>query len=123
MNDVSYEKSSGNVFADLGFSPAATADPSVKSRLIMTISNTMREREPTQEEAARLCRTDQPTLSKVLRGRMGSGARLKFMCGRMIERQRRGSLSWRRDKTNDEGPPLRPMILSGKVGALMIQFG
>jgi predicted XRE-type DNA-binding protein len=72
MNDVSYEKSSGNVFADLGFSPAATADPSVKSRLIMTISNTMREREPTQEEAARLCRTDQPTLSKVLRGRMES---------------------------------------------------
>jgi hypothetical protein len=30
MNDVSYEKSSGNVFADLGFSPAATADLSVK---------------------------------------------------------------------------------------------
>jgi predicted XRE-type DNA-binding protein len=72
MNDVSYEKSSGNVFADLGFSPAAMADLSVKSRLIMTISDTMRERELTQEEAARLCGTDQPTLSKVLRGRMES---------------------------------------------------
>ena len=72
MKTIPYEKSSGNVFADLGFSPAAAAELTVKSTLIMTISETIKERELTQQEAAALCGTDQPTLSKVLRGRMES---------------------------------------------------
>jgi predicted XRE-type DNA-binding protein len=72
MKEISHEKSSGNVFFDLGFSQAATADLTVKSRLITTISETIRERALTQQEAAQLCGTDQPTLSKVLRGRMES---------------------------------------------------
>jgi predicted XRE-type DNA-binding protein len=72
MKNTSHEKSSGNVFADLGFTPAAAADLTVKSTLITTIADTIRERELTQLEAAQLCGTDQPTLSKVLRGRMES---------------------------------------------------
>ena len=72
MKTIPYEKSSGNVFADLGFSPAAAAELTVKSTLIMTISDTIKERALTQKEAAALCGTDQPTLSKVLRGRMES---------------------------------------------------
>jgi predicted XRE-type DNA-binding protein len=65
-------KSDGNVFADLGFKPAVAADLTVKSTLITTIADTIKERELTQQEAAKLCGTDQPTLSKVLRGRMES---------------------------------------------------
>ena len=38
----------------------------------MTIHDTIQQRKLTQREAARLCGTDQPTLSKVLRGRMES---------------------------------------------------
>jgi predicted XRE-type DNA-binding protein len=72
MSDIPYEKSSGNIFADLGFRPVATAELTVKSALIMTIRDTIKERGLTQQEAARLCGTDQPTLSKVLRGRMES---------------------------------------------------
>ncbi len=72
MDDISYEKSTGDVFLDLGFSRSAAADLTVKSRLITTISDTIRARALTQQEAARLCGTDQPTLSKVLRGRMES---------------------------------------------------
>lgn len=72
MKAIPFEKSSGNVFADLGFSPAAVAELTVKSTLITTISDTIKERELTQKEAAALCGTDQPTLSKVLRGRMES---------------------------------------------------
>ena len=72
MKTISYEKSSGNVFADLGFSPTVTAELTVKSTLITTIGDTIKERELTQQEAAKLCGTDQPTLSKVLRGRMES---------------------------------------------------
>ena len=63
---------SGNVFADLGFSPEVAAELAVKSSLIMAINDTIKQRRLTQQEAARLCGTDQPTLSKVLRGRMES---------------------------------------------------
>jgi predicted XRE-type DNA-binding protein len=72
MKTIPYEKSSGNVFADLGFAPATTAELTVKSSLIAVISDTIKERDLTQTEAAQLCGTDQPTLSKVLRGRMKS---------------------------------------------------
>ena len=73
MKNIPYENSSGNVFADMGFTPAAAAELTVKSMLIMTIGDTIKERSNlTQQEAAQLCGTDQPTLSKVLRGRMES---------------------------------------------------
>jgi predicted XRE-type DNA-binding protein len=72
MKKIRHETSSGNVFADLGFSPAATAELTAKSRLISAIGDTIRERALTQQEAVALCGTDQPTLSKVLRGRMES---------------------------------------------------
>lgn len=72
MTTISHEQSSGNVFADLGFSQAAVAELTVKSTLISTISDTIKERKLTQKDAAELCGTDQPTLSKVLRGRMES---------------------------------------------------
>ena len=72
MGDITFEKGSGNVFADLGFSPDEAAGLAVKSSLISEISETIRDRKLTQQAAAKLCHTDQPTLSKVLRGRMES---------------------------------------------------
>ncbi len=70
MSEIPFEKSSGNVFADMGFTPTEAAELTVKSALITSIGDTIRARKLTQQEAARLCGTDQPTLSKVLRGRM-----------------------------------------------------
>jgi predicted XRE-type DNA-binding protein len=72
MSEIPFEKSSGNVFADMGFAPAEAAELTVKSALITSIGDTIKARKLTQQEAARLCGTDQPTLSKVLRGRMES---------------------------------------------------
>jgi predicted XRE-type DNA-binding protein len=72
MTDIPVHKSSGNVFTDLGFTAAETSELTTKSVLIDAIQETVRERGLTQGEAARLCGTDQPTLSKVLRGRMES---------------------------------------------------
>jgi len=72
VKDIPYENSSGNIFADIGFAPVEAAELTVRSTLIMTIGDTIKERDLTQQEAARLCGTDQPTLSKVLRGRMES---------------------------------------------------
>jgi predicted XRE-type DNA-binding protein len=72
MAKISFEKSSGNVFADIGFSPAEAAEISVKAALVVAIKDTISRRKLTQQGAAKLFGTDQPTLSKVLRGRMES---------------------------------------------------
>ncbi|MGC2277651.1 MAG: helix-turn-helix transcriptional regulator [Candidatus Binatus sp.] len=70
--EIPVHKSSGNVFADIGFTPAEAAELSAKSRLISALDETIKRRRLTQLEAAQRCGTDQPTLSKVLRGRMES---------------------------------------------------
>jgi len=72
MGKISFEKSSGNVFADIGFTPAEAAELTAKSSLIIAIKGAIEQRRLTQQEAARLCGTDRPTLSKVFRGRLES---------------------------------------------------
>ncbi len=72
MTRIQAEKSSGNVFADIGFSPGAASELTAKSDLIIAIKEIARRRKLTQQDTARLCGTDQPTLSKVFRGRMES---------------------------------------------------
>ena len=72
MDEITFETGSGGVFVDLGFSPAEAAELNVKSALISAINETIKARALTQGMAARLCQTDQPTLSKVPRGRMES---------------------------------------------------
>src|SRR5271154_3441062 len=70
--EIPVKTGSENVFRDLGFSDAEAEEALAKSELISTIAKTIAYRKLTQLEAAKLCRTDQPTLSKVLRGRMES---------------------------------------------------
>lgn len=72
MAPVSHERSGGDVFADIGFTPAEAAELGAKSRLIVAIKDAVAQQRLTQQEAALLCGTDQPTLSKVFRGRMES---------------------------------------------------
>ena len=72
MRKISAHRGSGNVFADLGFTPAEAAEMDAKSALIDAIDDTITRRKLKQIEAAKICGTDQPTLSKVLRGRMES---------------------------------------------------
>jgi predicted XRE-type DNA-binding protein len=72
MAKIPVEKSSGNVFVDIGFTPAEAAELTAKSNLIIAIKDTIARRKLTQQAAARLCGTDQPTLSKVFRGRLES---------------------------------------------------
>jgi predicted XRE-type DNA-binding protein len=65
-------RGSGNVFRDMGFTAAEAAELSTKSFLIDAIAETIKRRKLTQKAAAAIIGTDQPTLSKVLRGRMES---------------------------------------------------
>jgi len=72
MKKIPVYRSSGDVFIDIGFTPEEAAELNAKSTLIMAIDDTIVRRKLKQAEAARICGTDQPTLSKVLRGRMES---------------------------------------------------
>lgn len=65
-------ESSGNVFLDIGFDEIEAEELAAKADLFSLVAKAIRERRLTQQQAARLCRTDQPTLSKVLRGRMAN---------------------------------------------------
>jgi predicted XRE-type DNA-binding protein len=72
MPKIAVRHGSGDVFADMGFSRTEAADLAAKSALIDAIAETIAQRRLTQLAAAKICSTDQPTLSKVLRGRIES---------------------------------------------------
>jgi len=55
-----FHKSGGNVFEDIGFTPAQAAELTAKSMLITAIGETIGKLKLTQKEAARRCRTGCP---------------------------------------------------------------
>jgi predicted XRE-type DNA-binding protein len=60
------ERSSGNVFADLGYpNPEAAL---AKSRLTRVIADILKQRSLTQTQAAELLGIDQPKISRLIRG-------------------------------------------------------
>lgn len=63
---IEHEKSSGNVFADIGLPNAD--EHLVKAKLVFKIDALMRERGLKQVEAANLFGVKQPDVSKMLRG-------------------------------------------------------
>jgi predicted XRE-type DNA-binding protein len=65
---VEHVTSSGNVFADLGFSNAE--ERLVRSKLAAALQRSIGEMELTQTAAAALTGIPQPKLSKILRGRL-----------------------------------------------------
>jgi predicted XRE-type DNA-binding protein len=78
MPKIAVRHGSGDVFADIGFSRTEAAELAAKNALIDAIAETIAQRKLTQLAAAKICaiprssRGIQPTLSKVLRGRMES---------------------------------------------------
>lgn len=74
---VEIEKSSGNVFADLGLPDAD--EMLIKSRLVGKIGEIIRSRKWTQEEAAQVLGMTQPKLSKMLRGQFHGISQSKLL--------------------------------------------
>lgn len=64
--EISHEKSSGNVFEDIGLPDAG--EHLVKAKLVLKIDLLMRERGLRQVDAAILLGVRQPDISKMLRG-------------------------------------------------------
>ena len=67
MAKLKAERSSGNVFADLGFGDAEELD--LKAGLVMKLADVMRARGLNQTAAAKLTGISQPDLSRILHGR------------------------------------------------------
>lgn len=63
---IEYEKSSGNVFADIGLPDAS--DHLIKAKLVFKIDVLMQERGLKQSETAALLGVRQPDISKMLHG-------------------------------------------------------
>jgi predicted XRE-type DNA-binding protein len=66
MKSKGYEKSSGNVFKDLGLPNAE--EHLVKAKLVWKINEIMKKRGLKQVDAAKLFGVRQPDVSKMLRG-------------------------------------------------------
>jgi len=68
MAKIEIEKSSGNVYKDLGFPEASTE--LAKAELARRISEVIAERGLTQAEAAKALGLDQPKVSALVRGKL-----------------------------------------------------
>jgi predicted XRE-type DNA-binding protein len=75
MNGI--EKSSGNVFADIGF--ANDQEMLVKANLALKISEIIVQRRLTQIEASAILGMPQPKLSKLLRGQFHGVSETKML--------------------------------------------
>ncbi|KXK50131.1 MULTISPECIES: helix-turn-helix domain-containing protein [Nitrosomonas] len=61
--------SSGNIFTDLGFNPEQSAIYTLRAELMSNLRKTIREREWTQEEAAKVLNIGQSRVSDLMRGK------------------------------------------------------
>ncbi len=71
------EKSSGNIFADIGF--ANDQEMLIKANLALKISEIITQRRLTQMEAALVLGMPQPKLSKLLRGQFHGVSETKML--------------------------------------------
>ena len=65
MTHVTYGE---NVFKDLGFENHE--ELRIKAKLVFTLQSIAKKRKLTQTRIAEICGTDQPTISKLFRGRL-----------------------------------------------------
>jgi len=63
-------KSSGNVFADLGFDAEEAANLKLRSQLMIEIEKVLKEKHLTQKSAAQVLGVSQPRVSDLLRGKV-----------------------------------------------------
>ena len=64
------QRSSGNVFRDLGFPPAEAENLRLRSELMILLEKQIEARDLTQREAARLLGVTQPRVSDLMRGKI-----------------------------------------------------
>ena len=68
--DVEVTHGSGNVWIDLGFSPAEARQLRMRSQIMMALEKFITRNKLTQVEAAKLFKVTQPRISDLMRGRL-----------------------------------------------------
>jgi predicted XRE-type DNA-binding protein len=68
--NTTVRKSSGNVFSDLGFDPDEAEHLRIRSALMATLRQVLKERKLTQAAAAALLDVSQPRISDLVRGKI-----------------------------------------------------
>ena len=72
MAQLKIIEGSGNVFADLGFSPEESANLLFRATLMARLTKIVEERELTQQAAAKILGVTQPRVNVLLRGKIAS---------------------------------------------------
>ena len=68
---IKIERSSGNVFRDLGFSREEAENLRLRSELMIQLSRVIKDQKLTQTRAAKLFGISQPRVSDLVRGKIG----------------------------------------------------
>lgn len=68
--DTCFEKSSGNVFEDLGFEREEAENLRIRAKLMLALTAYIRREGLRQEEAARLLAVTQPEISNLMNGKI-----------------------------------------------------
>ena len=79
-NDKPGHITSGDIFDDIGFSPANTIEAKIKAEIWQAIVRCIEQRSLTQIEAAVLLKAHQPDISNLLQGRFS-----KFSITRLLQ--------------------------------------
>ena|SRR5260221_9487896 len=95
------EKSSGNVFRDLGFNPKEAENLRLRSQLMIELDRLIKSRKLTQRAAAKLFGVSQPRVSDLARGKIElfsidtligmlarAGMRIELRIARPVRRRR-----------------------------------
>jgi|SRR5271166_1119720 len=64
------ERSSGNVFRDIGFEPKEAESLRLRAQLMVELRRLIEERKLTQSATAKLCGVTQPRISDLVRGKI-----------------------------------------------------
>jgi predicted XRE-type DNA-binding protein len=70
INQPTITKGSGNVFADLGFSPAESRNLHIRAQMITALRKFIEKEGLTQADAAKRLRVSQPRVSDLTRGKI-----------------------------------------------------
>jgi predicted XRE-type DNA-binding protein len=70
MTRVKLQKSTGNIFRDVGFSPGEAASLQIRAALMIKLSEIIKRRKLTQSAAAKLLGVTQPRVSDLVRGKV-----------------------------------------------------
>src|SRR5882724_10410051 len=70
VSDSTVTRSSGNVYVDLGFSPAEVRNLRMRSELMMALRKFIEREELTQSDAAKRLKITQPRVSDLIRGKV-----------------------------------------------------